>query len=144
MLNVGQSNGTRIVAAFALETELMIADSEEALSAQRRPMVKKKPIRKMGIPPNIVSTIWPMSIGLAPAPLRKETVAVPNPAPATNIIEAIKAMRIGRFVMLFERKLRLVLRRRESIRILANLSRTRTLISGEPQQYLQRLSFPLV
>src|SRR6266487_1481161 len=75
-------------------------------------------------------------------PLRKETVAVPNPTPATNIIEPIKAMRIGRFVMLFERKLRVVLRRRESIRILANLSRTRTLISEEPQQYLQHLSSP--
>src|SRR2546428_141059 len=82
------------------------SDSEEALSSQRRPIVKKKPIRKIGIPPNIVSTIWPMSAGLAPAPLRKETVTVPNPTPATNIIKPIRAMRIGRFVMLFERKLR--------------------------------------
>src|SRR5437879_7474517 len=77
------------------------SDSEEALSSQRRPIVKKKPIRKIGIPPNIVSTIWPMSEGLAPAPLRKETVAVPNPAPATNIIEPIKAMRIGDLGMHF-------------------------------------------
>src|SRR5437660_12812365 len=96
------------------------SDSEEAFSSQRRPIVKKKPIRKIGIPPNIVSTIWLMSAGLAPAPLRKETVAVPNPTPAENIIEPISAMRIGLFVMLFERKLCRVLRSRESIRILAN------------------------
>src|SRR5713101_6522027 len=120
------------------------SDSEEALSSQRRPIVKKNPMRKIGIPPNIVSTIWPMSTGLAPAPFRKETVAVPNPTPAANIIEPISAIRIGRLVMPFERKLRRVSRRRESIRILANLSSTRTLIFGEPQRYPQHPWSPSV
>ena len=120
------------------------SDSEEALSSQRRPIVKKNPIRKIGIPPNIVSTIWPMSAGLAPAPLRKETVAVPKPTPAANIIEPISAIRIGRFVMLFERKLCRVLRSRESIRILANSRSTRILICARPQQYLRLPWFRLV
>src|SRR2546427_6139559 len=120
------------------------SDSDEALSSQRRPIVKKKPIRKIGIPPKIVATIWLMSAGLASAPFRKETVAVPKPTPAANIIDPISAMRIGRLVMPFERKLLRVLRRRESIRILANLSSTRTLIFGEPQRYLQHLWPPSV
>src|SRR2546425_4541850 len=120
------------------------SDSAEALSSHRRPIVKKKPIKKIGTPPNIVSTIWPMSAGLAPAAFRKETVAVPKPTPAANIIEPISAMRIGRLVMLLERKLRLVLRRRESIRILANWISTLILISGEPQQYPRRLWYPSV
>src|SRR5437016_13563763 len=101
------------------------SDSEEAFSAQRSPIVKKNPIRKIGIPPNIVSTIWLMSAGLAPAPLRNETVAVPNPTPAANIIEPISAIRIGRFVMLFERKLCRVLRRRDTIGVLAISRSTR-------------------
>src|SRR2546430_14393768 len=79
------------------------SDSEEALSSQRRPIVKKNPIRKIGIPPNIVSTICPMSAWLAPAPLRMETVAVPKPTPAGNIIEPIRAVKNGRVVFLFWR-----------------------------------------
>src|SRR5438093_8747062 len=106
-----------------------------SFSSHRSPMEKKNPIRKIGTPPKIVKTIWATAVASVPDEVKIEMVTQPRPRPNTNNPIPMRAIMTGRAVMLFVTNERLVPRSREIIRILANFSRTRALISSEPQRY---------
>jgi len=91
-------------------------------------MEKKNPIRKIGMPPKIVKTIWATAVASVPDEVKIEMVTHPRPRPNTNNPIPMRAIMTGRAVVLFVPNERLVPRSREIIKILANFSRTRALI----------------
>src|SRR6266705_3277382 len=114
----------------------VVSDSVDAFSSHSSPIEKKNPIRKIGMPPKIVKTIWDTADASAPDEVRIEMVTDPRPRPITSKAIPMRAIMTGREVMLFVTNERLVPRSREIIKILANFSRTMALISSEPNDIL--------
>src|SRR5438094_9775356 len=62
----------------------VVSDSVDAFSSHSSPIEKKNPIRKIGMPPKIVKTIWATAVASVLDEVKTAMVTQTRPMPNTN------------------------------------------------------------